>query len=404
MSLDAYNSIVTSFAKDLPGREDEATDTSRGYVGWGPLEDAMDRSRSIEHADWDAVLGAIQNPAREIHDFYFEVETPSVKCDCCAGSGVNKDYEELDRGFYRHGGGRWAGWGERLFQNEIDELVAKKRIGRNAEPGSITPENLKRHLGVMGHDAINRWCVLPIRAKNLGLDCNPCYDCAGTGMTPTDSTKLRLHIWTFNPESGKSRCDSAMDVKMDQVEEIREYLNEIGWEGVRRRFGWASGDNLYSEIRYDSNFKRAIDQPFVQKDSAKRVWWTDSLAYDSFDEFRREFIGGDPDLNLVFDYRILASDSHVTDNPYSGSELPEEKFGLALWMSHPRKGASRTILVSNCSEDDGQELKEFLKKSYDVHGRHFAWATGRPFGNEKVAEAEAVSEEPYDAVKFFTGR
>lgn len=194
-----------------------------------------------------------------------------------------------------------------------------------------------------------------------------------------------------------------MDVKMDQVEEIREFLNDIGWHGVRRRFGWASGDNLYPEIRYESNFKRDIENPFVEKETSRRVWWSDSLSFGSFEDFRSEFIGGNPEYNLVFDYRIIASDEHVDANPYSSSELPEDNFRLAIWMSHPRKGVSRTILVNNCTEEDGQEIKEFLRRSFEVHGRHFAWAVGRPFGNEKAVEAEDIRDEPYDAVRFFSG-
>jgi hypothetical protein len=399
MSQEIYNERVRRFGMTLPGRDEDHTDVSRGYVGWGPGEDATCGSRTVEHADWPAALSAIQNPAREVHDFYFCINTPSEPCECCAGSGRNKDYAELADGFYRFGGGRWAGWGDgRLHQNEIDALIEHNRLGR-VQKGEVTPENINKYLGRMGHDIINRWILTPVRAANLGIDCNECYDCVGTGETPTGPTQISLYMWTFDTASGTSRVDTAEDVKMEEVAEIRDFLADIGWEGVKRRFGWPAGDNMYPNIRYEQNFNRDPDRPFRNKG-----WWDSSMRFSSFEHFRREFgIGGDPDLNLIFDYQIIADEEFLNENPYASSELPEE-FSLQVIMTHPRKGADRVLLIENCRAEHGEDIKVWLRKSYEVHGRHFSWAVGRDFGNEARAEQASEEVQAYDPMKFFTGR
>lgn len=399
MSRDVYNARITKVAKSLPGRDDDNTDVSRGYVGWGPQEDGMcDIGRYVEHEDWPALLGAIQTPAREIHDFYFEVHTPSENCECCSASGKNKDYAEMAEGFYLHGGGRWAGWGqEKLFQNEIDALVDEGRI-RAKDGESITPENLKQYLGRMGHDAINRWILIPLRARNLGIDDNDCFECVGTGLIPTDATKILLHAWTFDPEAGTSRCDTAISVQPEELDEIQTFMNEHGWENVKKRFGWATGDNMYPNIRYEENFKLDPNRPFQN-----RGWWSSSQRFESLDEFKHKWgTDGDHDLNLIFDYRILADRSHLNDNPFAQSELPEE-FTLQVLMTHPRKGVDRHLVIHGCTPEDGETIKNWLKASFEVHGRHFAWAAGREFGNEANVEV-ATEEDAFDPMKMLMRR
>lgn len=399
MSREIYNENVKKVGMTLPGRDDETTDTSRGYVGWGPGEDATcDQGRTVEHPDWPSAHAAMQNPAREIHDFYFDINTPSKKCECCAGSGRSKDYAELAEGFYRFGGGRWAGWGDgKLFQDEVDALVENRRLGREAVKGEVTPENVGRFLGRMGHDAINRWILTPIRAAHLGIDCNECYDCVGTGLIATAPSRISLYIWTVDPMAGTTRVDTAEDVRLDEIDEIREYLNEIGWEATKRRFGWPSGDNMHPNIRYDENFRQDPARPFRTKG-----WWSSSQRFGSLDAFKREWgMGGDVDLNLIFDYRIITGKAHFADNDFASTELPET-FSLQILMTHPRKGADRTLLIENCTSEDADEIKSWLRRSFEVHGRHFAWAAGREFGNEE--HREVAPEEPYDAMKFFTGR
>lgn len=402
-SVEVYNERVRRAMLNLPGRCDDTTDVSRGFVGWGPHEDYTYKSgRTIEHDDWQAALAAIQNPVREIHDFYFSHHVPSEECACCDGSGVNKDYAELARGFYYRGGGRWAGWGDReLYQNEVDALVDNNRL-ENAKKGEVTPQNLHKHMR-WGHDGINRWILIPLRARNIGIDCNECFDCVGAGFVPVDRAKIQLNIWTFDPLNGTSRVDYVKSVQLDEVEEIRDFLNEVGWEAVKKRFGWPAGDNMYSTIRFAENFTTDTKRSFGARDAHghKKFGWATPERFRSFAAYKQRWFNCRTDMNLIFDYRVVASDDHHQDNPFADTELPEE-FTLQLLITHPRKGVDKVIEVQGCTKGDQQDIEELLLRSFEVHGRHFAWAVDRKFGNE--VEADEIHEEPEpESMNFWTG-
>lgn len=380
MSREIHNQRMLDAARNLPGRG-SPHDVSRGYVGWGPDEEAtMGKGKTARHATWQDMLGAIQNPAREIHDFYFQHHVESEPCPCCDGSGKNRDFAELDRGFYRSGSGRWRGWSETLTQEEIDLLVGDGRL-LNARKGEVTPQNLRDHLGRMGHDLVNKWILLPARAKSLGIPIGDCFECVGTGKVPMSEATIMLHAWTFDAVAGTSRVDTALDVRLPELDEIREFMATVGWEGVKRRFGWAVGDNMYPEIVYADDWNAFVDRrpemkgrpSFRGRDGAHPTW-------------RHFHVGPDTDLNLVFDCKVVAP-AEARHETYAGSELPE-RFGLLLWMTHPRKGTDVVNAIHEATPEDAAEIKAFLRKSFEVHGRHFAWAVGRRFGNEEVHGAD----------------
>lgn len=386
MSREIRNQRVLEAVKKLPGRDEEIADASRGYVGWGPHEDAMaSDGRTVEHATWQDLLGAIQNPAREVHDFYFAHHVETEECSCCAGSGKNRDYAELEAGFYSSGSGRWRGWGNRLRQEEIDLLIENRRLGRVSK-GEVTPENLYKHLGRIGHDAINRWILTPARAKHLGIPVDDCFECVGTGYIPVSDATIQLHVWTFDIEAGESRVDTALHVPLEEIEEVREFMEKVGWEGVKRRFGWAIGDNMHPDIEYVEDW-----QAFTER-KAKLTGEPSFRGKDGgFPTWQHFHTGPDPDLNLVFSYKVVAP-IEARDEMFAGTELPET-FGLIIWMTHPRKGTDVVNYVREARREDEPDIKAFLRQSFEVHGRHFAWAAGRAFGNEiERDEPEAPDE------------
>jgi hypothetical protein len=352
-------------------------------------------------------LAALQNPAREIHDFYFEPHIPAETCGCCDGSGKNKDYQELYDGFYWRGGGRWAGWSKREFHDdELDYLHEKGRFGRTRR-SQITGKNFHKHFDMFfGMDSVDHYFLTPIRARHLGISTDDCEECLGKGLAPTAPARISLNIWTFDPADGTSRVDVVHDIRMDELEEARAYLAEVGWDGVIRRFGWAVGDNLHSAIPYDGRFVANPRRKFHRKDAS----YDQNVYYRTFDQFASDYDLGNPDrwarlddYNLVFDCRIIAPIGYEKDNPFSASELPEF-FGLVVWMTHPRKGADRMIIVNDCSREDGDLIRYMLERSFAVHGRHFAWAVGREFGNEeRPEEVEEDTAEPYSAMRLFAG-
>jgi len=47
---------------------------------------------------------------------------------------------------------------------------------------------------------------------------------------------------------------------------------------------------------------------------------------------------------------------------------------LYLWMLHPRKGASRGIVIKNIQQEDLDEVKEYLRSNFEQHRNHWRWA------------------------------
>jgi hypothetical protein len=146
---------------------------------------------------------------------------------------------------------------------------------------------------------------------------------------------------------------------------------------------------MHPQIQYEADWKFG-DGRKVMRAGQKGGWWDTCRTHETWDEFRRNWIGGDVDLNLVHDYRIVAPHDH-SSHPFSSSELPEV-FGIQIWMTHPRKGADSMLAIKEADPSCAEELKTFLRASHLVHGRHFAWAVGREFGNEAEVEARESPE------------
>jgi hypothetical protein len=419
MSEEIHNSRVIKISASLPGSgcDDDCgyigimTDGSRGYCGWVSDGDATIKAgRTVRHPDWQSGLAAMQNPAREIHDFYFEPHIPAVECGCCDGSGKNKAYKELYDGFYRRGGGRWAGWGAREFhEDEIDYLYDRGRFG-GMPRSQIDGRNFHRHFDTFfGMDSSDHHFLTPIRAKHLGIATYDCEECLGRGLAPSAPARISLNVWTFDPEAGTSRVDVVEDVRMDELDEARAYLSEVGWEGVMRRFGWAVGDNFHSAIPYEGRFVADPRRRFRSSNDGE-AWYDHNIRYRYFSRFAEDYDLGDPDrweraddYNLVFDCRIIAPEGYEVENPFSSSELPE-RYSVLLWMTHPRKGADRQIRIDECSREDGDLIRYMLERSFAVHGRHFSWAVGREFGNEERLEDElAEDEDSFSSMRVFAG-
>lgn len=189
------------------------------------------------------------------------------------------------------------------------------------------------------------------------------------------------------------------------------------------------------------------------KEADEQQWWTDSVRYKTWAEFRKHF-GNADDLNLVVHFYFAAATEDCPDCSLGytpeGQELydtfydewqyelvqeevdaliaagrvPEgttvdnvrerrQPFGhdaidhhiliharakrkgfkatcptcdgeaevytdtknlrLTLWIIHPRKGASRGILIEKVPLTKLDEVKAFLRGSWEIHKKHFGW-------------------------------
>jgi hypothetical protein len=386
MSVDVHNTRIEQMALTLPGEDDEFTDDSRGDVSWG-LSSEKDQcpTLSVRHPDWASLAASIRS-GRIVHDFFFRIEKPEVSCESCAGSGRNKDYAELETGFHRSGGGRWAGWGEgELLQSEVDALVERRRLG-SAKAGPITPKNIRRYIVRSGRP-LECYEVIKQRAAHLGIDCNRCFDCLGTGLVTEVPNRLVLFMWTFDPGLNDGRIEAA-EVRLEDLQDIRDTL-ALAWESLMSRFGWAIGDVRHPTIRYIRDLKQAPSAPFE-----KEEWWDDCYHYTSFKEFLSAgFQAGAFFESPIVSYHIFADSGLRIHDHQPGCDLPKE-FSLHFVMALPLSATAIKIVIERCTATDGDDLHYMLLKSFRAHERHFTWASGRTSGYARDASPQPNS--PYD--------
>lgn len=401
MSIDVYNSRVKMLGLTLPGDDDELTDDRRGWVGWGPHDgSASPPGGTVVHRDWKSMAATLSGESRVINDFFFRIGDPSEPCGACAGSGRSREYAELEAGFEASGGGRWAGWGKGpLLSKEVDFLVKTRGLGHVAAKGKITEKNIRRHLGRSSRGQPSCYELLPLRAASLGIDCNECFECVGTGLLQTAPTRISLFMWTFDTECGPSRIDVCEDVKPAELPEVRKFLAAVGWEGVKERFRWAYGGAKRPDIRYVPEFLADTSAMFLRSS-----WWKDCVRYSSFSEFSDRGSAHDwYNDTLILDFRIFADTKHFVAEERPGFDFPEV-FSIHLTRTLPRDASSQVFVIDGCVPSDADELRFILMRSFRLHERHFAWASGQKVPAGKCLSSGESGSGSYDPVRFFAGR
>ena len=428
---------LRALALTLPGRSDETTDTSRGYVGWGPYEDYT-CDRTVEVKGFPALKALIETHGLGVYDFYFMLDHDSTDCPKCAGTGVSREYKEVSDSFYRHNGGRWAGWGERLTQEEVNVLAEKGRLTDFTHEFVTTPsermtkeEILDRleideeglaarigHGGVsqeghyyriqrglarradkyiptaaeinnaynnrgartngwMGHDGINHWIVVPVRAKALGISTEPCTACEGEGRIALSHEKLSLAVWAAIPERGISLAVQVNALDPAHIEDLRAFL-AAHYTALRER--------LTALARFAPLFRHEIaDQTANDQDRGG----ASDMDYPTWAAYLADMGKADMDYNVVYGYAFSAQEprqiAHGVSSTAKGSSPDPTRIptgGMTVFMAHPRKGSLRTIFIRSVSDMDRPSMIEYLEPQLATHVRHFAWTQPAPEGAE----------------------
>jgi len=174
------------------------------------------------------------------------------------------------------------------------------------------------------------------------------------GAAPLEG--LNLEAWLAYPSEGRSRAHVAA-VSEDDLPAIASLAREDAEGALRRRFGWAIGDNLHGAPRTEPGW-RASDPGFAGRGSG---WWNETWTAASWAAFEDEFGAVDPAGNAVFDWRLVPTSPHPDPD---GHDLPAA-FGVEMWMAVPRKDTERAVVVHNVRREDGPALRSFLRRSFE---------------------------------------
>ena len=207
------------------------------YVFWGPHEDYMATKNDsgwnapIFYGNWGEFNLRLDD-LNECVNFYFELERSSVECEACDGQGVNPETLEISRSFYDfEGTGRK--WCNSITQDEADHLWNEGRLYDFKEQPTaeqVNEWNQKR----MGHDAINRWMLIKVRANRLGVY-GECEVCKGNGRLWTEETAhVNLVLWIIHPRKGASRGAEIKYIQHEDLPKIAAFLKEAAQRNMHR--------------------------------------------------------------------------------------------------------------------------------------------------------------------------
>lgn len=111
-------------------------------------------------------------------------------CKLCGASGYNKETRRISDDWYdfANTGRKWC---YKLTQDEVDALWKDNRLRNDFDKKPTAEEVNKWAQKGMGHDGVNCWTCVEIRAKRLGV-CGKCPLCKGSGYLWCDNKYAKL--------------------------------------------------------------------------------------------------------------------------------------------------------------------------------------------------------------------
>lgn len=224
------------------------------YVSWGPHEDYMwGGKEKEERKSWDSpiYMEGWENfdwkldDYNEIVNFYFEVQRNTEDCATCGASGYNPQTHQLSEDYYDFAdtGRKWC---YSLTQDDIDYLISKRRLPKEATPEEV---NNPRGKHGMDMDAINKWLLIEYRAKKAGFY-GECSRCSGKGYLYTEPrAHLNLILWVLHPRKGCSRgCSRGVEIRYIKKQDLPSVI-KILKEAAKRNKNRFSKLNILDRIK-----------------------------------------------------------------------------------------------------------------------------------------------------------
>ena len=198
----------------------------------------------------------------EIVNFYFEIYRENHECPHCDGEALNPATKRISDDWYDFGNtGRK--WSDKITQDEVYELLKRKRLGDFTDYNGYYDEDLQKWLGWVdgervevapptpeqipsvetinqaqhgrgfGHDLINRWICVETRAKRLGVY-GHCEHCEGGHIYDEPEARVGLQLWVLHPRKGASRGVYIKNIEEHEVPQVLAYLKEAAERNADR--------------------------------------------------------------------------------------------------------------------------------------------------------------------------
>lgn len=169
-----------------------------------------------------------------------------------------------------------SSWSHHLSQEDVDALVAEKRLVHTGLPEPLTASDVNAwSLSGLGHDSINSWVCIKARCACLGVS-DKCSLCKGSGeLWDSEEQRLEAESWEqTDPPTGEGwqlwetvSEGSPISPVFASPEELAEYLSENDdtslsidqWLGWITKSGWAPsgigvvGMGMYSGVEFIAN-------------------------------------------------------------------------------------------------------------------------------------------------------
>jgi hypothetical protein len=190
----------------------EALKMNPSYTGWGPGCDYMwiegsSWNSEQEFATWSDFGPWSLDDLNECVSFYFAIDRDSKDCDACE-HGYTPEAKRLE-----------PRQPEDLTDADFMVLRARGRV-------QLKP--------LFGLDAIDRGIVTKARCERAGVAVE-CPTCDGHGeVWSSDCCRLTLTLWWLHPRKGASRGLRVLDVRRDELPEVKAFLVKAAKRNAER--------------------------------------------------------------------------------------------------------------------------------------------------------------------------